>query len=113
MSPSTEIRDEFEKVNNSLTTSHSALDSSVKSLYFSIDTSKLLTPTLKLKADSIYNSTMDVYRFIDSVQGLMKKQDSSGADLTLAENTFINSSAGNILATKLQSTAHNIGFHVQ
>ena len=104
-SPSTEIRDAFDKVNKSITTSNRILDSSVQNLYLSTDTIKGLSVTLKNKADSIYHSTMDIYHFIDSVQNLMETKDSSGTDLDLAENIFIKGSAGDIFAKKLQTVS--------
>lgn len=102
-SPSDQIKDAFDTVDNSLKKSNDVLENSIDGLYSTINSVRQKNEQLALNADLIYLSTKLVSEHIDSLKEVMKLEDSLGTNLTIASNLLVSTTTGDILRKELMN----------
>lgn len=102
-SPSDQIKDAFDTVDNSLKKSNDVLENSIDGLYSTINSVRQKNEQLALNADLIYLSTKRASEHIDSLKEVMKLEDSLGTNLTIASNLLVSTTTGDILRKELMN----------
>lgn len=106
-SPSKEIEESFEKVNNSLTTTDAVLDTSLGELYKNLLWKQNEYPASARKARGVYFNTMGTALQIDSLIDVLRARDSAGDNLTVASDLLLDHPAGDQLEISLLHIAHS------
>ena len=94
-SPSEKIKEEFDKVNESLEKSNDEFYSkSWDGIYKLIDLNRVNNGKLALKADTVYNSVNAAKAFLDSIKTVLQTADATGGRLDVASKLLINTTTG-------------------
>jgi hypothetical protein len=88
-SPNDEIQHAFSTIDKSLELSNRLLRQEIEGLHSSIDSIRIKSEILAQSSDSIYFLASNANRYIDSLKGVMHRQDTLGADVTVARKFFI------------------------
>lgn len=100
-SPSREIAEAFKTVDKSLDSTNNRINNSIDAIYLSIDSKRKINSTYALYADSIFYTTKNTYKWLDSLKDVLKSKDSTGENLYLATSIFIKTATGDTLLRRL------------
>lgn len=98
---SDQIKSAFNTVDNSLITTNGIYRYSIDSLYSVINYNRQKNESLASKADLIYYTYQDAFKFMDSLKQVLQGKDASGSNVYLATELLVNTTTGDSLTNKI------------